>query len=79
MNPSQAGTYTFSLRVYNSNMDNVLRYSFPLVIQPDTIVTSTYTFNTLLEAAIVQYPNTDRYYTVSWTIVNPLPALTSYI
>jgi len=48
MNPSQAGSYNFNIRAYNVNSDYVLRYTFPIVVQPDTIVTAVYAFNTVL-------------------------------
>lgn len=38
----------------------------------------TFTFSAL-ETETVIYPNTDHYYTISFTTKNPLPASTSYI
>lgn len=79
LNPPYAGTYTFSIRAYDSNNVAILRYRFPIVVQPATLAAPIFMFNSVLDNPTTLYPNTNQYYNVNWTIKNPLPAQTSYI
>jgi hypothetical protein len=78
MTPAYAGTFTFYLRAFKSN-DVVNKWSFSVVINPETLSAATFQFDSAYESTTTLYPNKEQFYKVSWTLKNPLPASTSSI
>ena len=66
--PPYSGGFTFYMRVYNGG-GTVKRTYFTVTITPDTITTKNYAFATN-ETITTLYPNSDHFYTISWTTVN---------
>ena len=75
--PPYAGNYEFRLRVYKNNA--YVRHSyFTVTIDPEPLDPPTYEFHQALETDTQLYPNTNQYFSISWTTINYLPAGTSY-
>lgn len=79
MTPAYSGSFTFYTRTYSGG-SSIKKGYFTLTINPDNIVDSSYKFSPL-ETVSTLYPNSDRFYTISWSTVNPLQSLggNSYI
>ena len=54
------------------------KISFTVTVTADTMIAPVYTFASY-ETATQVYPNTKRFYKVSWTLKNKLAEQTSYI
>lgn len=63
----------FNLRLYKGQ-NNIKRVWFYVTITPDTIVDRSYKFSPL-ETITTLYPNSDHFYVVSWTTVNPIASV----
>ena len=77
LNPSQAGSYQFKMRVYK-NYQLMKKTYFFITVTADTLAAPTYAFSSY-ESITQMYPNTNHYYKVFWTIKNNLPEATGYI
>lgn len=77
--PPYAGSYTFYTRSYLGSSTRS-KYYFYVTINPDTITDCSYKFSPL-ETVSTLFPNSDRFYTISWRTVNPVLSLggNSYI
>lgn len=71
--PPYAGSFTFYTRSYLSS-STYSKYYFYVTVNPDTITDCSYKFSPL-ESVSTLYPNSDRFYTISWTTVNPVLSL----
>ena len=63
----------FNLRLYKGQ-NNIKRVWFYVTVTPDTIVDRSYKFSPL-ETISTLYPNSDHFYVVSWTTVNPIASV----
>jgi hypothetical protein len=71
--PAYSGDFTFYTRVYKSQNTAKKGY-FTVTITPEPIVTRSYSFHAN-ETITTLYPNSDHFYTITWTTVNPLMTL----
>lgn len=77
--PPYSGSFTFYTRTYSGG-STIKKAYFTITIAADTIVDSSYKFS-LLESISTLYPNSDHFYTISWSTVNALQSIggNSYI
>lgn len=77
--PPYSGGFTFYTRTYLNNATQKKSY-FTITVNPDTILDCSYKFSPL-ESVSTLYPNSDHFYTISWTTVNKVLSLSgnSYI
>ena len=76
--PDRAGDYQFRLRIYKNKV-YVKHSSFDVTILPEQMAAPLYRFDPTLETETVLYPNTDHYFSIDFTTVNPMPKETSFI
>jgi hypothetical protein len=77
--PPYSGDFQFNTRVY-LNQQTQKKGSFSITVLPDTITTCSFGFASS-ETVTTLYPNSNHFYTISWTTVNTLLSLggNSYI
>ena len=71
--PPYSGDFTFYTRILRNAYTYKKGY-FSITITPEPIVTSSYSYHTN-ETITTLYPNSDHFFTISWTTVNPLLTL----